>query len=111
MIGRIRAGGICMRLGELCKIKRGWSGPEGKGQKDFKRVKQNGSRGRCLKNAWWRGGGGGKEGAGTALGTMYPPMEHLSNDHEDRPISTRTAISLCNKTGHPVVNSMENQWK
>ena len=34
---------------------------------------RSGSRGGCLKNG----------GTGTLLQTMYLPMEHLSNDHED----------------------------
>ena len=48
------AGGICVRLGDNCV-----------------KVKRGGVELR------------GKD-KGTPLPTMYPPMEHLSNDHEDR---------------------------
>ena len=51
---QIRAGGICVRLGDNCvKVKRGGVELRAKNK-------------------------------GTHLPTMYPPMEHLSNDHEDR---------------------------
>ena len=38
-------------------------------------------------------------------------MEHLSNDHEDRPNQHKNSHKLCDETGHPVVNMMESQWK
>ena len=38
-------------------------------------------------------------------------MEHLSNDHEDRPNQHENSHKLCNETDHPVVNMMESQWK
>ena len=38
-------------------------------------------------------------------------MEHLSNDHEDHPKQHEKSHQLCDETGHPVVNLMENQWK
>ena len=38
-------------------------------------------------------------------------MEHLSNDHEDHPNQHENSHKLCDETGHPVVNSMESQWK
>ena len=38
-------------------------------------------------------------------------MEHLSNDHEDRPNQLENSHKLCDDTGHPVVNLMESQWK
>ena len=38
-------------------------------------------------------------------------MEHLSNDHEDRPNQHENSHKLCDETGHPVVNLMASQWK
>ena len=38
-------------------------------------------------------------------------MEHLSNDHEDRPNQNQISHKLCDETGHPTVNLMEGQWK
>ena len=38
-------------------------------------------------------------------------MEHLSNDHKDHPNQCENSNKLCDETGHPVVNLMENQWK
>ena len=38
-------------------------------------------------------------------------MEHLSNDHEDRPNQHETSHKLCDETRHPAVNLMESQWK
>ena len=38
-------------------------------------------------------------------------MEHLSNDHEDRPNQHENSHKQCNETGHPIVNMMESQWK
>ena len=37
-------------------------------------------------------------------------MEHLSNDHKDRPIQCENSHNLYNETGHPIVNLMEIQW-
>ena len=34
-------------------------------------------------------------------------MEHLSNDHKDHPNQHKNI----QKTGHPIVNLMESQWK
>ena len=33
----------------------------------------------------------------------YPPMEHLSNDHKDRPNQDENSHKLPDETGHPVV--------
>ena len=38
-------------------------------------------------------------------------MEHLSNDQEDRPNKHKNSHKLCDKTGHPLANLMESQWK
>ena len=38
-------------------------------------------------------------------------MEHLSNNHEDRPIQNENSHKLCDETGHLVVNLMESKWK
>ena len=38
-------------------------------------------------------------------------MEHLSNDHEDRPNQQENSHKLCDETGHPVANLMKSQWK
>ena len=38
-------------------------------------------------------------------------MEHLSNDHEDRPNQYENSHKQCDETGHPVMNMMESQWK
>ena len=38
-------------------------------------------------------------------------MEHLSNDHEDHPNQHENGNKLCDETGYPDVNLMENQWK
>ena len=38
-------------------------------------------------------------------------MEHLSNDHEDRPNRYKNSHKQCNETGHLIVNTMESQWK
>ena len=38
-------------------------------------------------------------------------MEHLSNDHNDRPNQHENSHKLFSETGHPVVNMMQNQWK
>ena len=36
-------------------------------------------------------------------------MEHLSNDPEDHPNQHENSHKLCDETGHPGVNLMENQ--
>ena len=38
-------------------------------------------------------------------------MQHLSNDHKDHPNQHNNSLKLCNKTGDPVVNLTESQWK
>ena len=38
-------------------------------------------------------------------------MEHLSNDHEDHPNQDKNRHKQCDKTGHPIKNMMESQWK
>ena len=38
-------------------------------------------------------------------------MEHLSNDHEDRPNQHKNSHKLCVEAVHPVVNIMKSQWK
>ena len=38
-------------------------------------------------------------------------MEHLSNDHEDRPNQYENSHKLCDKPVHPVVNLRESKWK
>ena len=65
--GWIRAEGGC-KGGENClkHLKRGWNRKEGRGNKDFKKVGQAGSRDGCLKKG---------EGAGTPLQTMGMRIE------------------------------------
>ena len=63
-VGQIRGVGDCVRVGggdRLKCLKTGWNRKEWKGNKDFKKRRQAGSRGGCLK----------KGGAGTPLGTMF----------------------------------------
>ena len=38
-------------------------------------------------------------------------MEHLSNDHEDRPNQHENSHKLCDETEHPVLSLMKCQWK
>ena len=38
------------------------------------------------------------------------PMEHLSNDHEDRPNQHENSNKLCDETGHPVLSLTGSQW-
>ena len=38
-------------------------------------------------------------------------MEHLINDHEDRPNQYENSHKLCDKKGHLVVILMKIQWK
>ena len=40
-----------------------------------------------------------------------PPMEHLSNDHEDHSNQHENSHKLCDKTGHPVFSLLESEWK
>ena len=40
-------GGNCLKF-----LKRGWNRKKGRGNKDFKKREQAGSRGRCLKKGW-----------------------------------------------------------
>ena len=43
-----------MRVGDCLKyLKRGWNKKEGRGNKDFKKGRQAGSRGGCLKKGGW----------------------------------------------------------
>ena len=42
---------------------------------------------------------------------FYPPMEHLSNDHEEHPNQHKNSHKQCDEMRHPVVNMMESQWK
>ena len=41
----------------------------------------------------------------------YPPMEHLSNDHENHPNQLKNSQKLCNEMWHLVQSLMESQWK
>ena len=41
----------------------------------------------------------------------YPPMEHLSNDHEDHPNQLENSHKLCDEAGHPVLSLWDSQWK
>ena len=42
----------------------------------------------------------------------YPPMEHLSNDHEDHPNQLKNSHAMkCDEVGHPVLSLLEGQWK
>ena len=38
-------------------------------------------------------------------------MEHLSNDHKDRPNLHNNSNKLCDEMGHPLLSLMESQWK
>ena len=38
-------------------------------------------------------------------------MEHLSNDHEERPNHHENSHKQCSETMHLIVNMMERQWK
>ena len=38
-------------------------------------------------------------------------MKHLSNDREECLNHHENVHKLCNETGHPVMNLMENHWK
>ena len=41
----------------------------------------------------------------------YPPMERLSNDHEDCPSQHENSHKLCDEIRDPVAILMESQWK
>ena len=47
LVGQIRGGGSCLRVGELSKILRKRNRKEGRGNKDFKKGGQTGSKGGC----------------------------------------------------------------
>ena len=38
-------------------------------------------------------------------------MEHLSNDHEDRPNQQENSQKLYDETGYPVLSLLKSQWK
>ena len=38
-------------------------------------------------------------------------MDHLSNDHKDRPNQLKNSNKLYDETGHPILSLTENQWK
>ena len=38
-------------------------------------------------------------------------MEHLSNDHKDRPNQHENSHKLYDETEHPVLSLLEGQWK
>ena len=38
-------------------------------------------------------------------------MEHLLNDHKDRPNQNKNSHKLRDETGNPFGNLMESQWK
>ena len=42
---------------------------------------------------------------------LFPPMERLSNYHEDHPNQHKNSYKLCNERGDPVVNLMESKRK
>ena len=41
----------------------------------------------------------------------YPPMEHLSNDHEDHPSLQENSHSLYDEKGHLILGLKKGQWK
>ena len=43
--------------------------------------------------------------------SRYPPMEHLSNDHNNHPNQHKNSHILCDETGHPIVSLIKSQWK
>ena len=50
LVGRVRAVGGFVSLGSSLKyLKSGWNKKEGRGNKDFKKLGEAGSRGGCLK--------------------------------------------------------------
>ena len=38
-------------------------------------------------------------------------MDHLSNDHKDRPNQHKNSHKLCDETGHLTLHLVESQWK
>ena len=38
-------------------------------------------------------------------------MEHLSNDHKDRPNRHENNHKLCDETGHLILSLKESEWK
>ena len=40
----------------------------------------------------------------------YPPMEDLSNDHDDHPNQHENSRKLCNETGHSVLSLIEKSY-
>ena len=42
---------------------------------------------------------------------IYPPMERLSNNHEDHPNQLRNSHKSCDEVRHPVLSLLESQWK
>ena len=38
-------------------------------------------------------------------------MEHLSNDHENRPNQQENSHKLCDETGYPYLSLTESKWK
>ena len=38
-------------------------------------------------------------------------MEHLSNDHEDRPNYHKNSYKLCDEMGYSLLSLTESQWK
>ena len=63
LVDRIRAGGICDRVGGDCLryLKRRWNSNDGKGHKDFEKWGKLGQGMDSLKRG---GGGGGRRGKG-----------------------------------------------
>ena len=88
MVGRIRAGGICVRLGKMCKLEEGGAQQKGRDKKILKEV------------------GGG---ASWLKGWLELPYELCT--FEDRANQHENSHKLMQHTRNPVVNFMENQWK
>ena len=40
-----------------------------------------------------------------------PPMENLSNDHEDHPNQLKNSHKSCGEKGYPALSLLESQWK
>ena len=49
--------------------------------------------------------------AAAEAGVRYPPMEHLSNYHEDHLNQHQDSHKPHNKAGHPVLSLLESWWK
>ena len=43
--------------------------------------------------------------------TPPPPMENLSNDHEDHPNQLKNSHKSCGEKGYPALSLLESQWK